>query len=42
MDINSKDENGWAAMHLVAIGGNSVIAGLLLKSGANVNEHTET
>ena len=42
MDINAKDEKGWAPMHLAAIGGNSEIAGLLLKSGANVNERTET
>ena len=42
MDINSKDVNSWAAMHLAAIGGNSVITGLLLKSGAKVNERTET
>ena len=42
MDINAKDEKGWAPMHLAAIGGNSEIAGLLLKSGANVNERTDT
>ena len=42
MDINAKDEKGWAPMHLVAIDGNKVIAELLLKSGANVNERTDT
>ena len=42
MDINAKDEKGWAPIHLVAIDGNKVIAELLLKSGANVNERTDT
>ena len=40
IDINAKDEKGWAPMHLVAISGNKVIAELLLENGANVNERT--
>ena len=42
IDINAKNENGWAPMHLVAISGNKVIAELLLRKGANVNERTDS
>ena len=42
IDINTKDEKGWAPMHLVAISGNKVIAELLLRKGANVNERTDS
>ena len=42
MDINAKDEKGWAPIHYVALDGNQEIAELLFKGGANVNESTDT